>query len=126
MPTNVPAVAPDWLAVRVRLPEPPAVNPALTVIGPVEVRLIAPLAAAVVERAPLTVRAPVWLTVTFDPAAMPPWLMPVTIRVADVLVRLIAPLVLLVAEKLPTVLPALVSVTPVLALAATVATLRTP
>ena len=93
IPSKVPAVVPVGLAIRLRLPEPPAVTPAPIVIPPVVVSPMLPFAAAVVEMAPVTDRFPVWLIVTSDPAAVPLWVMPVTVKVVDVLVRLIAPLV---------------------------------
>ena len=87
------------------VPVPPAVTTAPMVSRPVAVSEMVPLAAAVVVTAPLVVNAPVLLTVTFEPAAVPFWAIPVTVNVVAELARLIAPLVALVALKLPTVFP---------------------
>src|SRR5262245_17878566 len=70
------------VVVRVTVPAPPAVTAAPTVSVPVACRLTVPLAAAAVVTTPDVVTAPVLVTLTLDPAAVPAWVMPVMVSVA--------------------------------------------
>jgi hypothetical protein len=83
-------------------------------VPPVAVRLMLPLAGAPwVVMAPEVVRAPLLLTLTLEPAAVPFWLMPVMVSGPAVLFRLMPPLVLLLALNLATELALALNEVPV-------------